>query len=272
MNTNQEKLNAIIPRLGGKYRLRKTIVERIPEDHRTYIELFFGAGWVYFLKEPSKVEIVNDIDGELVNLYKMVRVHAQEVERLKGFLLSSRDQFDEFKHQDPKDLTEIQRAVRYLYLISQSFASKGGSYGYSKKSKPAPHIFNRDYLLKIQERMGNTHVENRDFQLLINQYDSPESFFFCDPPYLETDQNFSMSSQCSFDLEDYKRLKGSLDQIQGRFLLTTNAHPDILTLFKDYYIEPVQVGYSVSKENSGRRSFSELIITNYETTPKSSAA
>lgn len=137
MNKEEKMLNAIAPRLGGKFRLRKKIIERIPENHICFIELFFGAGWVYFGKKPSKIEIVNDIDGELVNLYKMVKVHAHEVERLKGFLLSSRDQFSDFKSENTENLTEIQRAVRYLYLISQSFASKGASYGYSKKSKPA---------------------------------------------------------------------------------------------------------------------------------------
>ena len=69
-----------ICRMGGKSKLRKTIIEMIP-DHTCYIELFFGAGWVYFGKEPSKVEVINDIDKELINLFRMIKHHSPEIER-----------------------------------------------------------------------------------------------------------------------------------------------------------------------------------------------
>ena len=113
-----------IPRMGGKSKLRKIILERIPE-HTCYVEPFFGAGWVYFGKGPSKVEVINDIDKELINMFRMIKYHAPEIERMLQYEFSGRDMFEEYKHCTLEYLTEIQRAVRFLYLISQSFAGKG---------------------------------------------------------------------------------------------------------------------------------------------------
>jgi len=79
MKDNFKMLSAPIPRLGGKSRLRKQIISLLP-DHTCYVEPFFGAGWVYFGKEPSKVEVINDIDGELINLFKMIKYHAEEIQ------------------------------------------------------------------------------------------------------------------------------------------------------------------------------------------------
>ena len=175
-------MNPPISRMGGKSRLRKKIIERMPE-HTCYVELFFGAGWVYFGKAPSKVEVINDIDKELVNMFKMIKHHAPEIERMLEYDFSGRDLFEEYKHCTIEYLTEIQRAVRFLYLISQSFASKGSTYGYGTNKEPAPHIFYNGVLNSIKERLRNTYVENKSFDDIIKRYDRAYSFFFCDPPY-----------------------------------------------------------------------------------------
>ena len=106
-----------ITRMGGKSKLRKKIIEKIP-DHNCYIELFFGAGWVYFGKEPSKVEVINDIDRELINLFKMIKYHAPEIERQLKYEFSGRDIFEEYKNCTLEYMTEIHRALRFLYLIN----------------------------------------------------------------------------------------------------------------------------------------------------------
>ncbi len=95
-----------ISRMGGKSKLRKTIIEMIP-DHECYIELFFGAGWVYFGKKPSKIEVINDIDKELINLFKMIKYHAPEIERLLQYEFSGRDIFEEYKNYSIEYLTAL---------------------------------------------------------------------------------------------------------------------------------------------------------------------
>lgn len=165
-----------ICRMGGKSKLRKTIIEMIPE-HTCYIELFFGAGWVYFGKEQSKVEVINDIDKELINLFRMIKYHSPEIERQLEYEFSGRDIFEEYKNCTIEYLTEIYRAVRFLYLITQSFAGRGGVYGYGTNTKPSPQIFYKNVLGDLKERLRSTYVENLSFEKIIDKYDREYSFF-----------------------------------------------------------------------------------------------
>lgn len=246
-----------ISRMGGKSKLRKTIIEMIPE-HTCYVELFFGAGWVYFGKEKSKVEVINDIDRELVNLFKMLKYHAEEVRRLLDYEVCSRDIFSEYKDIDINSLTDIQRAVRFIYLLSQSFASKGDNFGYGTTGMPGPQIFNTENLLKIKERLRNTYIENLNFEEIIKKYDRPHTFFFCDPPYFET-----KGYKDKFTEEHHIKLRDLLRNVEGKFLLTINDHKQVREWYKGFNIIEAEVGYSVCKDNKGRRKFKELIITNY---------
>ncbi|RXI58972.1 DNA adenine methylase [Clostridium tetani] len=246
-----------ITRMGGKSQLRKTIIEMMPE-HICYVELFFGAGWVYFGKEPSKVEVINDIDRELINLFKMIKYHAPEVERLLEYEFSGRDIFEEYKNAEIGYLTEIHRAVRFLYLITQSFGSKGNNYGYKTCGRPANHIFLKNYLSEIKERMRNTFVENLSFKTVIEKYDRDNTFFFCDPPYFETTGYGN-----EFGENEHLLLRDKLKSLRGKFLLTINDHEEVRKWYEDFNIKEVKVNYSISKEMKARGKYNELIITNY---------
>ncbi|MGL4569651.1 MAG: DNA adenine methylase [Clostridium sp.] len=246
-----------ISRMGGKSKLKNKIIEKMPE-HKCYIELFFGAGWVYFGKEESKVEVINDIDRELINLFKMIKYHAPEIERQLEYEFSGRDIFEEYKNYSIEYLTEIHRAVRFLYLLSQSFASKGDNYGYGTTSKPGQHIFYKGVLVELKERLRNTFVENLSFEKVIDKYDREYSFFFCDPPYFET-----VGYSDAFGEKEHLILRDKLKNIKGKFLLTINDHPKVRDWYKGFNIEKVEVNYSVSRSKEARKGYSELIITNY---------
>ncbi|MBS6502590.1 MAG: DNA adenine methylase [Clostridium sp.] len=246
-----------ICRVGGKSKLRKNIIEMIPE-HKCYIELFFGAGWVYFGKSPSKVEVINDIDKELVNLFKTIKYHAPEMERLLQYEFSGRDVFEEYKKCELEYKTEIYRAIRFLYIITQSFAGKGNNYGYGTTTKPGQQIFYKDILLELRDRLKNTYVENLSFEKIIDKYDREYSFFFCDPPYIET-----CGYENKFGEEEHKLLAEKLKGLKGKFLLTINDHPLARELYKGFNIKEVKVNYSISKEKEARGKYNELIITNY---------
>ncbi len=246
-----------IARMGGKSKLRNKIIERIPE-HICYVEPFFGAGWVYFGKELSKVEVINDIDKELINMFKMIKYHAPEIERMLEYEFSGRDMFEEYKHCTVEYLTEIQRAVRFLYLISQSFASRGETYGYGTNNRPSPQIFYKGVLEEIKERLRNTYVENKSFDDIIKRYDRKYSFFFCDPPYFQTSGYGN-----TFGENEHLMLRDALTNIKGQFLVTINDHQQVREWYKDFNIQEVKVMYSVSKEKEARKEYGELIITNY---------
>ena len=245
-----------ICRVGGKSKLRNTIIEMIPK-HTCYVELFFGAGWVYFGKEESKVEVINDIDSELVNLFKIIKYHSPEIERLLQYEFSGRDIFEEYKNCSIEYLTEIHRAIRFLYLITQSFAGKGKVYGYGTTKKPSQHIF-KEVLGEIRERLKNTYVENLSFEKIIDKYDREHSFFFCDPPYFETS-----GYDNKFGEDEHIILLDKLKKLKGKFLLTINDHPKVREWYKDFNIKEVEVNYSISKDEKGRGKYKELIITNY---------
>ena len=250
-------LSPPICRVGGKSKLRKTILGMIPK-HTCYIELFFGAGWVYFGKETSKIEVVNDIDKELINLFRTIKYHAPEIDRLLEYEFSGRDIFEEYKNCTLEYMTEIHRAIRFLYLITQSFGGKGNNYGYGTTTKSGQQIFYKDMLLKLRDRLKNTYVENLSFEKIIDKYDREHSFFFCDPPYIETRDYGN-----KFKEEEHRELSDKLKNLKGKFLLTINDHPLSRELYKDFNIKEVQVNYSVSKEAKARGKYNELIITNY---------
>lgn len=246
-----------IVRMGGKSRLRNTIIQMIP-DHKCYVELFFGAGWVYFGKEPSKVEVINDIDRELINLFRMIKYHAPEIERMLEYEFSGRDIFEDYKNCTVGYLTEIHRAVRFLYLITQSFAGKGNNYGYGTTKVPAPQIFYKNVLDEIKERLRNTYVENLSFEKIIDKYDRTHTFFFADPPYFET-----TGYSNEFEEKEHLLLRDKLINLKGKFLLTINDHEKVREWYKNFNIKEAEVNYSVSKERKARGKYKELIITNY---------
>ena len=111
-------MKSLLAYLGGKHLLAPKIIKRIPA-HTCYCEVFAGAAWVLFTKEESKVEILNDINIELVTLYRVVKHHLEEFIRYLKWILVARDEFERFKKEDPETLTDIQRAVRFYFLLKQ---------------------------------------------------------------------------------------------------------------------------------------------------------
>src|SRR5438094_3452164 len=102
-----------LPYIGGKRNLAKQIIALFPK-HTTYVEAFAGGAQVFFRKEPSKVEVLNDLDGEIVNFYRVCQNHYEELLRYCRFSLVSRKWFDLQRKTDPATLTDIQRAARHL--------------------------------------------------------------------------------------------------------------------------------------------------------------
>ena len=123
--------------VGGKRLLAKTIVNMIPE-HICYVELFSGGAGVFFRKEPSKIEVLNDLYGELVNLWRVIKNHPDEFIMQFEFLLVSREHFETLKAAPTSSLTDVQRAARYFYIQKLTFGGRvtRRSYGYNTTSSP----------------------------------------------------------------------------------------------------------------------------------------
>ena len=146
-------MNSFIAYLGGKSGLTKSIIPLMPE-HTCYCEVFAGAAWLLFRKEPSKVEIINDINSDLVNLYRIIKNHLEEFIRYLKWILVAKDQFDLFKKENPESLTDIQRAVRFYFLLKSGYGSKVVDQ-YFSISTARKSNFN---LLRIEEELSAAHL------------------------------------------------------------------------------------------------------------------
>lgn len=110
----------IIPWLGGKRRLADRIFPYFPQ-HSCYVEPFAGGAALFFLRPvPAEVEVLNDINGDLVNLYRVVQHHLEEFVRQFKWALSSRQVFKWLQQTEPQTLTDIQRAARFLFILKFS--------------------------------------------------------------------------------------------------------------------------------------------------------
>lgn len=248
-----------IPWVGGKSQLRKTILEYFPVEPVTrYIEVFGGGGWMLFSREQhAPTEIFNDIDGQLVNLYRCVKYHCEELQRelkvAEQVPLNSREQFFDYRAQlKQPGLTDIQRAARYYYIIRISYGADRHSYGCSKKT-----LDPIDDLPEIQRRLKKVVIENRDFEAILKAYDSAGSFFYLDPPYFKA-EHFYMG----FASEDHQRLYDGLKRVRGKWLLSYNNAPEIKNLYKEYNIIPVERANSLANKYESTK-YKELIIKNY---------
>lgn len=247
--------------VGGKRLLRKTIAPLVPEDIISYIEPFGGAGWVLFYKDKwADLEIYNDLDGRLVNLFRVVKYHPEALKEELRYLLGSREIFMQFLGQD--GITDIQKAARFLFVITRSFGGKGCTFGSVKKSSGGAGKSQENILYKIDsihKRLDKVLVENRDFEKLITQYDHEGAFFYCDPPY-----TFGCGYKTT-STEDFghERLRDCLKNIQGRFLLSYDDSEKVRELYKDFEMIEVERLNGINNNCRKNKIFKELLIANY---------
>ena len=245
--------------VGGKRALAKRVIGLFPK-HTTYVEAFAGGAQVFFHKPPSKVEVLNDLDGEIVNFFRICQSHYEELLRYLRFTLVSRKYFDLLRATDPATLTDIQRAARYLYLLKNSFASlvRHPVYHWHVVQPPG---FNPE---RLPELLQNTHkrlervqIDCLPYEAVLRNYDRPSTLFFLDPPYFGR-----KLYRYNFEESDFQKLAEQLREIKGKFVLTLNDVPEVRTLFHRFHIHGVELPYTAQK-HAGRR-YREVLIANFK--------
>jgi DNA adenine methylase len=207
---------------GGKQKLASMILKLIPK-HKLYCEPFIGGAAIFFAKLPSEVEVINDTNRELINFYRVVQNDLVSLEMEIRISLHSRDLHRKATviNANPDMFTDIKRAWAVWLLSTQSFAAMlDGSWGYdvssnttSKKVTNKRNSFTEEYAQRLQ----NVQIECADALRIIHSRDTPESFFYCDPPYYNSD----MGHYDGYSIEDYEALLRSLSLIKGKFLLSS---------------------------------------------------
>lgn len=252
-----------LPWVGGKNRLAAHIIRRLPA-HTCYIEPFAGGAQVFFHKPPSEVEVLNDLDGDIVNFYRVCQCHFEELVRYLRFSLMSRQWYQLLKATNPLTLTDIQRAARFYYLQKNSFAGLvvKQNYHYSiaqKANFDAAKI--PEVIAKTHERLAHVQVECLPYEDVLERYDRDSSLFYIDPPYWNR-----RLYKHNFTPEDFGNLRTRLERLRGRFILSLDDHPEVRKLFGQWRMESIDLHYT-SQTSAGRR-YRELLITNFQPQPE----
>lgn len=251
-------MNSFISWIGGKKALRKKIIDEFPEKgtYTKYIEVFGGAGWVLFYSDKhAEKEIYNDIDGKLVNLFRCVKFHPDEMQKELDLILMSREQFWDAKVQaEVRGMTDIQRAARFFVVIKESYGADIRTFGL----RPRDMNSVKDYLQIVSKRLNRVVIENQDFQRIIRNNDKSDTLFYLDPPYYGTEKYYGDQ----FLKGDHIRLKETLQDIKGRFILSYNDCNYIRELYKEYNLIAVERQHNYLINKGGSR-YSELIIKNF---------
>jgi len=227
---------------GGKRRLLKILLSDIPE-HTSYVEVFAGGAALLLAKEPARAEVLNDINGELVRLYRCVQHHLDELVRQFRWALASREMFRWAQMQHPDTLTDIQRAARFYYLQRLAFGGKvnGQTFGVNAGG-PA-----RINLLRMEEDLSQAHlrlarvtIECLPWRECIERYDRDGALFFLDPPYWRTE-----GYGVPFGIEQYEQLAEAMRTMRGKAMLTINDHADMRRIFGGFRRQRAAIDYTI---------------------------
>ena len=216
---------------GGKQNMLRHILPNIPK-HRIYTEVFFGGGAVFFAKEPSESEVINDLDSFIVNFYRVCISNFEALRQKVEATLFSRATYTvaNTMYKMPHLFNELQRAWAFYVATNMGFASGIGSWGFDKYGKRRKTFMNKKMAFDegIHMRLANVQVENLDAIRVLERYDSEDTFHYIDPPYVGT----NLGHYGGYTEGDYRELLDALGGIRGKFLLSSFPS-DIL----DGYIE-----------------------------------
>jgi DNA adenine methylase len=244
--------------VGGKNRIACQIIRRFPK-HTTYVEPFAGGAQVFFHKQPSKVEVLNDLDGEIFNFFRVCQWHHEELIRHLRYCLVSRRLNELFQAQNPDHLTDVQRAARFLYLQKTAFGGMIVRQNYHYHLVNPPN-YNPERLPEVLEqahrRLLRVQIENLPYEEILKRYDRPATLFYLDPPYWG--RKFY---RFNFEEKDFVTLRDRLKSLRGNFVLSINDTPQVRDIFGDFPIRKTTITYT-ARTNAGQK-YVELLITNH---------
>jgi DNA adenine methylase len=221
------RLRSPIWYFGGKGRMVAKLLKLIPV-HRTYVEVFGGGASLLFAKQPSPVEVYNDIDDELVNLFRAIRDQStfQEFHSLVGLTPYARDEFYYCRNTLDGSKDILERAYKYFVMNRLSFAGVESGWGYvvtasckNMANSVSKYLSIIAMLPQIADRLLQVQIEHDDFRKIIPRYDTPETLFYLDPPYV-SDTRRSGGYKHEMTVEDHEDLLKLIINIKGKVMLS----------------------------------------------------
>lgn len=283
-----------VSRVGNKSSILDILYAVFPLKYGRFVDVFGGSGSVLLGKpEVHPFEVYNDFDRNLVNLFHCMKYRPMAVIHELGFCnLNSREDFnaikkffttdgkfsDDYLEEEllltslmlpPLEAGELQelrtristdynvkRAAMFLKLLRYSYSS--GCKSFASQPFDIRKLFG--LIKELEARMANVVVENQDFETLIKHYDRPDTLFYADPPYLSTEDMYAVG----FNWNDHVRLRNTLAEIKGKFLLSYNDCPEIRELYKDFSLFDFSRTHSMAQRYEAGKEFKELLIANYD--------
>lgn len=254
-------LRPMFNRIGSKVPLIKDILEIIP-PHTTYVEAFIGGGALFWNKIPAKKNIINDLDKELIEAYRILKRIPTSVDM--SILDNSKQvggkypAVEKFINSVTSKSSDRDKLLSFITKYAGTFSSKGSGSIYKNPSIESKWNKIEEY----KKILKKTTIISKDYLQVLKEYDSPTTFFFLDPPY-EVEQK-GQETYYKNSIIDYEKMRDSLKQLKGKFLLTINDNKYIRDIFKDFNQKSLVVR---NPSNSGisdkLKNRKELFITNY---------
>lgn len=254
-----------------------------------YVEVFGGGGSVLLNKERSVREVLNDANGNLINLYRVVREHPDELKDRLLYVMHNREDFKiaqrrleeatgrcfpvlpqqdgnssdsqgKLAEKKPEVSSPVLRAADFYQVVRQSYAGNGKQFSPVARSMWAgfPAID------RVAGRLQGVTLEKEDFGVIFQRYDSPTTVFYIDPPYFFTEDYYPGNI---FLRSDHQRLAAILLNAEGLWLLSYNLCPEVLELYQQpgILIEQVDRVNNMAQRYESGAVFQEVLISNYDT-------
>jgi DNA adenine methylase len=259
------KMKTPISYYGGKQMMLKYMLPLIPE-HRIYTETFAGGAALLFAKEPVEIEVLNDLNSELVNFYWAATVYYDQLKKEIDKTLHARGVYEHARYiySNPSFFDPVQRAWAVWTLCKVSFASKlDGSFGFdkakrsvTKKLQNAKDAFTEE----LCDRLSKVTIERDNALKMIARFDTPDTFHFVDPPYINSDCGHY---EGMFTHVDLMALLELLSGIKGKFMLTMYPHEDIDLMAEKHGWKIKEIERTISSSKTTRNKKPEWIVMNY---------
>jgi DNA adenine methylase len=242
-------------RQGNKLPMVDVIIPLIPH-HTLYVEPFVGSGAIFF-NIPTQNAVLNDLDKELINAYKLIK--KVNTNKLLSYEFNTDKSINNF-YFNKKMSTPEDKLLYYRIKTSGGFS---GNPVINKIYKYINPLIITKNIQFYKDKLKSADLLSEDYKKVIHNYDNKNTFFFLDPPYENTSKSFGYAE--GSDTFDFELLKKTVDKIKGFFMMTINDSPYIRKLFKDYIIKKINVrNAGFNGKTNLNRTRKELIIMNYD--------
>lgn len=252
--------------IGGKRNLAGRIVPIIDATpHTSYAEPFVGMGGIFLRRRRRPTaEFINDVSGDVVNFFRVVREHHGFFMDTLRWMIASRGEFERQRALPAEQLTDLQRAARFLYLQRLAFGGKveGRNFGVASGQAARFNVLRLEQdLANLHDRLAPVVIERLDFGDFIGRYDRPDMLFYLDPPYYGCEDDYG---QDVFARPDFERLAAQLAGIKGKFLVSINDAPAAREIFAAFELRAIATTYSISTATpTGAKRVGELLVSNF---------